>query len=53
MAKIWRNRIIARTRIYNEVPEMWKIQVKNLLKQDVVMGVITPEEYKEFTGEKI
>ena len=51
MAKIWRNRIIAGTRTYEEVPLTWKAQVKVLLRQDVVNGVITKERYEEIVGE--
>lgn len=51
MAKIWRNRIIAGTRTYEEVPLTWKAQVKALLKQDVVNGVITKERYEEIVSE--
>ncbi len=51
MAKIWRNRIIAGTRTYQEVPLLWKAQVKNLLRQDVANGVITAERYEEIVGE--
>ena len=51
MAKIWRNRIIARTRTFDEVPIAWKQQVKMLLRADVKSGVITVQEYEELVGE--
>ena len=51
MAKIWRNRIIAQTRTFDEVPMTWKNQVKSLLRVDVRDGVITADEYEEITGE--
>lgn len=51
MAKIWRNRIIARTKHYEDCPEKYKATVLALLKQDVKNGVITAEEFEEFTGE--
>ncbi len=51
MAKIWRNRIIAGTRTYAEVPLTWKNQVKALLRMDVHNGVITREQYEEYVGE--
>ena len=51
MAKIWRNRIIARTRTFDEVPMTWKNQVRMLLRLDVKNNVITAEEYEELTGE--
>lgn len=51
MAKIWRNRIIAETRTYAEVPLTWKAQVKELLKADVESGVISIEKYEQYVGE--
>jgi len=51
MAKIWRNRILAGTRTFDEVPSTWKAQVKILLKADVVSGLITAEEYEDIVGE--
>ena len=51
MAKIWRNRIIAGTRTFDEVPSTWKNAVKELLKEDVEDGVLTEEEYEEIVGE--
>ena len=51
MAKIWRNRIIAETRTYAEVPLTWKAQVKALLKEAVHDGTITAEKYEEYVGE--
>lgn len=51
MAKIWRNRIIAGTRTFDEVPATWKEQVKVLLRVDVKNGVITAKQYEDITGE--
>jgi len=51
MAKIYRNRILAGTRTFDEVPQTWKAQVKNLLKEDVANGVITAKEYEDIVGE--
>ena len=51
MAKIWRNRIIAGTRSFEEVPHTWKEQVRDLLRADVENNVITAEEYETITGE--
>jgi len=51
MAKIWRNRIIAGTQLYENCPDRYKDAVKALLRQDVENGVITAEQYKEITGE--
>lgn len=52
MAKIWRNRIIAGDKLFENCPAVYKEAVKNLLKQDVVNGVITESDYEEYTGEK-
>ena len=51
MAKIWRNRIIAGDKQYSNCPPAYKAGVKALLKQDVADGVITVQEYEEYTGE--
>lgn len=48
MPKIWRNRIIARDKQYENCPTAYKIAVKELLRQDVVDGVITEEDYAIF-----
>lgn len=51
MAKIWRNRIIAGDKQYKNCPATYKAAVKALLKQDVEDGVITGQEYEDYTGE--
>ena len=58
MAKIWRKRIIACTRTYDEVPLTWKAAVKALLIQDVIDGtmmgdgsIFDAEKYEEIVGE--
>ena len=56
MAKIWRNRIIARTKKYSDCPERYKSEVLELLKEDVKnetktqYGKMTPEMFYELTG---
>ena len=56
MAKIWRNRIIARTQKYSDCPARYKNDVLDLLKKDVVnetvtsFGKMTPEMFYELTG---
>ena len=52
MSKIWRNRLLASlsggsNRTFEEVPQIWKADVKALLLQDVANGVITPEQYQQ------
>ena len=51
MAKIWRNRIVAGTQVFEDCPERYKDAVLALLRQDVVDGVITAERFKELTGQ--
>ena len=51
MAKIWRNRIIAGDKTYDECPQRYKSQVLALLRQDVENGVITAEQFEELTGQ--
>ena len=51
MAKIWRNRIEAGTQFFSACPEKYKKDVLKLLQEDVKNNVITPERYKEISGE--
>lgn len=51
MAKIWRNRIIARDKTFEECPKKYKNQVLELLRADVENNVITPEEFEELTSQ--
>lgn len=51
MARIWRNRIIAGDKLFIDCPVKYKNDVKYLLRQDVKDGVITPEQYEEYTDE--
>lgn len=51
MAKIWHKRILAGTQSYDDCPLKYKGEVKELLIQDVELGIITPEQYEEITGE--
>lgn len=51
MAKIWRNRIIAGTQVFEDCPAKYKDAVLALLRQDVADGVITAEQFKELTGQ--
>jgi len=52
MAKIYWRRIKAGTRFFADVPkEELKEEIRELAKQDVIDGVITAEQYKEFIGE--
>lgn len=51
MAKIYYNLINAGLKIYDVVPNPWKLQVKDLYKMDVKDGIITAEKYKEVIGE--
>lgn len=51
MAKIWRNRIIAGDKQYENCPAVYRPAVKVLLKKDVKNGVITGQEFEKITGE--
>ena len=50
MAKIWRNRLIAGTQVFENCPDKYKDAVIELLREDVLNGVITEERFKEITG---
>lgn len=50
MANIWRNRIWAGTKTYDECPSRYKADVVTLMKQDVAEGKHTAEEFEEKTG---
>lgn len=51
MDKIWANRLIAGTKSWAEMPASRRPGVKRELGKRVVKGEISPEQYKEITGE--
>ena len=51
MAKIWRNRLIAGTQLFDDCPDRYKDAVIALLRNDVMHNVITAERFKEITGQ--
>lgn len=51
MAKIYASLIIAGKKMFSLVPEQIKEDVKNVLKEDVTNGKLTPELYEELVGE--
>ena len=51
MNNIWANRLIAGTKVWDEVPANRKDGVKAVLLERVEKGVITAEKYAEITGE--
>ena len=51
IAKSYWRLIKAGRKDMSAVPDSVKEDVLTLAKQDVADGVITPEQYKEFTGE--
>lgn len=51
MAKIWANRLIAGTQVWDDVPANRKIAVLAELASRVENGEITAEKYTEITGE--
>jgi len=50
MAKIWRNRLIAGTQVFEDCPAKYREAVVALLREDVANGVITATRFKEITG---
>lgn len=50
MAKIWANRLIAGTKVWEEVPAERKGDVLAELKNRVENGKITADKYTEITG---
>lgn len=51
MAKIWHKRILAGTQDYANCPIKYRVEVKEMLIEDVEVGIITAEQYEEITGE--
>lgn len=51
MAKIYYNLINAGCKTINDVPVIWKEQVKCLYKSDVKDGIMTANRYKEIIME--
>lgn len=51
MDKIWANRLVAGTKTWAEMPASRRPGVKRELAKRVTEGEITPEQYKEITGE--
>ena len=51
MAKIWRNRIEAGDKTFEECPQRYKNDVLALMRQDVENGIITAEQFEELTGQ--
>ena len=51
MDKIWANRLVAGTKTWAEMPASRRTAVKKILAERVEAGDITPEQYKEITGE--
>ena len=51
MNVIWANRLIARIKVWAQVPQSRKPGVKAVLKERVEDGEITPQRYQEIVGE--
>ncbi len=51
MNNIWANRLIAGTKVWDEVPANRKDGVKAVLRERVESSAITAEKYAEITGE--
>jgi hypothetical protein len=52
MNKIWANRLIAGTQVWDSVPDYRRSGVKTELASRVGDGEITADRYEEITGEK-
>ena len=52
MNAIWANRLIAGTKVWDQVPKSRKPGVKAILKERVKDGEITPERYQEIVDEE-
>ena len=50
MAKIWRNRIEAGDKAFANCPARYQKDVLALMRQDVIDGIITAEQFEELTG---
>lgn len=44
MAVVWRNRILAKTKLFSECPDRYKEKVEELLRNEVLENKITEEE---------
>lgn len=44
MAVVWRNRILAKTKLFSECPDRYKEKVEELLKNEVLENKLTEEE---------
>lgn len=51
MNEIWANRLVAGTKVWEEVPRSRKKGVREVLAGRVESGAITPEQYERITGE--
>lgn len=52
MNEIWANRLIGGTKTWAEMPVSRQAPVMLILMERVEKGIITPEQYKEITGEE-
>ena len=50
IAKIWRNRIEAGTKKFADCPTKYQKDVLKFMRQDVVAGIITAEQFEKLTG---
>ena len=51
MNNIWANRLIAGTKVWDEVPASRKDGVRAVLLERMEKGIITAEDYAGITGE--
>lgn len=50
--RVWVSRLECGAKTWAECPDARKLDVDNMLRRDVVTGVITAERYTEITGEE-
>ena len=50
MANVWRNRIWAATKTFEQCPARYKKDVETLMREDVANGRHSAEEFEEKTG---
>lgn len=53
MDRIWANRLVAGTKSWAEMPASRRHGVKAELAKRVADGEITPEQYRDITGEDL
>ena len=53
MNNFWTNRLITKTKEINQVPETRLKEIKDILRNKVIEGILSQEEYIKITGDEI